>query len=180
MRPATPFLRAFSSATLTASGSVSHASTRERGRSLAAAMASIPVPVPTSRKLPSRKWRSMAARHRRVVSYSAPRRRDDEAPAFRGAPALLPLREPVAPFHLARPHLAHVRRRQAIDAQGFEERRAHALDARRRVEVAGDRDELAPLARDLRPQRARLHQRVLDRLARAAVERHVKCEPLHK
>src|SRR5205085_4628225 len=88
--------------------------------------------------------RARAEGHARLDAYDdsiffvgdfAPRRRDDEAPDLDGAPTFLPLREPVALFDLAHTHLAHVRRREAVDAKGFGECRAHALDRGRRVEV---------------------------------------------
>src|SRR5205085_1974405 len=91
--------------------------------------------------------RARAEGHARLDAYDypardlfdlAPRRRDDEAPDLDRAPTLLPLREPVALLDLAQTHPAHVRRREAVDAKGFDERRAHALDRGRRVEVRDD------------------------------------------
>ena len=79
---ATPFKRAFSRAIAIAAASMSQASICAPERSFAAAIARIPVPVPTSRKLPpapespraqpalgGRKYFSIAARHKRVVSW---------------------------------------------------------------------------------------------------------------
>jgi hypothetical protein len=62
----------------------------------------------------------------------------------------------------------------SVDAQGFEQRLAHLLDARRFVEVAGDAHEVsgdfAPVGRSpgvaLRAERARLRQSILGGLAR--------------